>query len=332
MRIKTIGLVLETKEDAINSGASDLKYVYHWREPDEIEAIVDAIRSIGYEVIIIGPPEKFFFEFHAFHNEIDFIMNLSVGFYSRYRLAIGPNLYELCKIPYSGADPYTKMMSQNKHFMKSFWDKMGISTPKWVYIHSREEIENINYPEFPVIVKPAYEGSSIGLQHSSVVSNKKDLHESINIIFETLNMPVIIEHFIEGYEYKVGIIGNEELAFCGIIEDIKSNGQSMGKEFLSFESKSIGKYLKRQCEKNDPKLSNIIRDSLRVYKLFLPVDYGTMDVRVDKYGNHYFLEFNADATLHPQRTLAQCCHLNGLNFNEMIIKILSTSMKRWGIQ
>lgn len=330
MPVKTIGVVLETKEDAQNTGITNLDHLYHWREPEEIEAITNAIQFLGFETVILGAPSTVARDSSRL-KKVDFIFNLSVGFSTRFRLSLGPSLYELWGLPYSGADPYTKTVSQNKHLMKSFWDKQGISTPAWVYLHDQEDLPEVSFPGFPLIIKPAYEGSSIGLGQDAVVDNKSDLLERIHRIFTDFRMPVIVERFISGPEYKVGVIGNENPEFLGIIEDTIRNGSPLNDHFLHFHAKSTGLYQKVQRNLNAPEFTLMRKDVLKIYRRFLPVDYGTFDLRLDDRGQHYFLEFNADATLHPQRTLAQCCALNGLGFHEMIEKILQSSFRRWGI-
>jgi D-alanine-D-alanine ligase len=327
-KIKNIGIVLETKADAMKTG-QPLDQLYHWREPGEIAAITGAIKELGFTPVILGTPADL-----AAHpvTGVDFIFNLSVGFVDRYRLAAGPALYSLLQLPYSGADPYTKMMSQHKHAMKSFWDKLGIPTPEWAYIHTPDDVRAASLPPFPLILKPAYEGSSIGIDENSVIHSKKRLFAKADELFARLHMPMIAERFIAGRECKVGIIGNTETEFSGIIEDISADGKWLGEEMLYFRAKKAGTYSKRTLAAGDDLSKRIMKDSRRIYELFRPVDYGTMDVRVDGQGRHYFLEFNADATLHPQRTLAQCCALNGIDYRTMIGKILSASFKRWGIK
>ena len=321
---------METKEDAPNTGIISLDHLYHWREPEEIEAIINAIQSLGFEAALLGAPWTVARDSSRL-KRVDFIFNLSVGFSTRFRLSLGPSLYELWGLPYSGADPYTKMVSQNKHLMKSFWDKQGISTPAWVYLHSQADLTEVTFSDFPLIVKPAYEGSSIGLGPEAVVDNMPNLLERIHMIFNDLRMPVIVERFISGPEYKVGVIGNEDPDFLGLIEDIIRDGSSLNDHFLHFHVKSTGVYEKAQRDLNAPEFTLMLKDVLKIYRYFLPVDYGTFDLRFDERGQHYFLEFNADATLHPRRTLAQCCALNGVGFQEMIRKILQSSFRRWGI-
>lgn len=328
---RTIGIVLETRDDAQSLGAN-LDTLYHWREPEEIESIISAIHSIGFIPVLLGTPADFCNQQVDGVKKIDFVLNLSVGFKTRYRLSLGPSLYELKGLAYSGADPYTKMVSQNKHLMKSFWLKQGIPTPEWTYLHSENDLKNAVFPEFPLIIKPAYEGSSIGVNPDSLVHSEEQLNKRVIELFRTLKIPVIAERFIIGNEYKVGIIGNEIIKFIGLIEDVDTNGNSLGEDFIYYNAKTEGFFDKKSCDINEPGFLRLREDCLMIYRYFMPVDYGTFDIRVDQNGNHYFLEFNADATLHPRRTLARCCDLHGVAFETMIRMILETSFERWGIK
>lgn len=331
LEIKRIGIILETQGDAVATGAPNLDLLYHWREPEEMAVIQEAVGSLGFEPVIMGPPAKVCSGGRILKQEVDFILNLSVGFRSRFRLALGPAFYELQGIPYSGADPYTKMVSQNKHLMKAFWDKLGIPTPAWVYLHNLADFSKVQFPPFPLMVKPAYEGSSIGVPASAVVNNRTDLEDRVRALFAQLELPVLVEQFIPGREMKVGVLGNDEKSFLGMIEDVYE-GQAMGERFLYYQAKTAGSYGKVKREIELPEYRALRADCLRIYDLFLPVDYGTFDIRLDGEGRHYFLEFNADATLHPRRTLAQCCALHGVDYREMMRRILKSAFQRWGIQ
>ena len=326
----TIGIVLETESDADLLGI-DKSLLYHWRVPKEIEAIVSSIEELGYMVEIIGTPETLLFNIDKYKQEIDFIFNLSVGFISRFRLGKGPSLYELAGIPYSGADPYTKITTQNKQICKAFFDKMLIPTPSWTLVSQGDSIETALLPDFPLIVKPAYEGSSIGINKSSLVNNSADLKEAVRIVHEELNMPVVIEAFISGYEYKVGIIGNGQNKSVYMLEDVKTDGSSMEDDFLYYRVKTDGIYNKVKRDIYEQKYSGLLNMCLKAYALFEPVDYGTFDIRGDHEGNCYIIEFNADATLHPDRTLAKCCELHGISYSKMIEEILKTALNRWGL-
>lgn len=190
MKIRTVGIVLETEADALEMNRN-MEHLYHWRVPHEIEAVVESIKALGYQVKVIGTPEQYLLDYETIKETIDFIFNMSVGFISRFRLAQGPMLYETGNIPYSGADPpYTKMTTQNKHIFKSFMDKMGgIGTPSWHYVHHPNQLDLSQLPPRPLFVKPAYEGSSIGINEDSKILDENKLVDHIKALYDDLGMP-----------------------------------------------------------------------------------------------------------------------------------------------
>ncbi len=327
MDIKTIGIVLEQASDA-KALNLPMEHLYHWRVPREIEAIRGSIEALGYEVVVIGTPKVFMNRWHQLKDSIDFIFNLSVGFVHRFRLAEGPMLYETAGIPYSGADPYTKMVTQNKHVFKAMMDKMQIDVPEWVYVPVGKMPTEDSLPQGELFIKPAYEGSSIGIDSGSVVGTYDEVKSVVQRLHKSLNMPVIVEKFIVGREFKVGILGNGNTKSCYMLEDVKSDGRSLGNEFLGFKSKTEGSYSKVYRDIHRPEYRAMKEMCLEVYDQFEPVDYGTFDIRMDNQGRPYIIEFNADATLHPDRTLAKCCEFGGVSYGEMIQKILEAALKR----
>jgi D-alanine-D-alanine ligase len=329
-KVRTVGIVLETRQDAEACGLP-LDTLHHWREPHEIAAIRAAIERAGFATELLGTPQQLARDLPRLGQRIDLVFNLAVGFTTRFRMALGPALYELAGLPYSGADPYARMLSQNKHLLKSFMTRLGLPTPQWVYLESRADLGRCEPPAFPLIVKPAYEGSSIGIPADAVVHDRKGLEQRASSIFDELQMPVIAEQFIAGRELKVGLIGARTPRFRGMIEDVDSDGSSLGERFLYFDIKTEGKLGKAARDLHAPEHARLLADCERLYQHFQPLDFGLCDLRIDEHGRHYLLELNSDATLHPQRSLAQCCRLNGVSFDEMIAMILDSTMERWGL-
>ena len=130
--VRTIGIVLETREDALSLGRP-LEQLYHWREPEEIEAVTSALGALGFVPRLLGTPAQVARALDKVVAEVDFVFNISVGFVTRYRLALGPALYEVAGLPYSGADPYGKLVSQNKQLIYGLLQKVGIPVPDWQY-------------------------------------------------------------------------------------------------------------------------------------------------------------------------------------------------------
>lgn len=330
MIVRRLGLVLERRSDALATGRP-LDQLYHWREPEELEAMVQAFQALGYTVKILGTPRELLANLTEARHSVDFLVNLSVGFLNRSRLAEGPALYQLAGLPYWGADPYTKMVSQHKELTKSFLDHLRLPTPPWCYVHPGGNTDRALSLGFPLLVKPAFEGSSIGIGPEAVVRDAQALHARILAIHDELGMPVVVEKFIPGREVKVGMVGHEAPRFTGIIEDTLGDGSPMGDQFLYFGAKKAGDFGKIPRDVDALEFRTLLADCQRIYRTFLPLDYATFDVRIDEAGQHHFLEFNADATLHPQRTLAQCAALHDLSYQDLLRIILETAFTRQGL-
>lgn len=330
-----IGLVFETQADAeaqlaaATNTDADLSHYYHWREPFELDAVEDAIAALGHRVVRVGTPAAMALHLEHWTTELDFVFNLSVGFVDRFRLSAAPMLFELAGLPYSGADPYTKMISQNKHLLKSQFQQLGVPTPAFAVAVPDHYPAAADRPPFPCIVKPVAEGSSVGVWTDSVVRDETELRKALERVWTQLGMDALVESFITGRELKVVILGDHKPVFEGIIEDVDDAGQSLGERILHFDDKSTGAMQKRSIDASDPTMAAVLADCRRVYQHFLPVDYASFDLRLDESGQHYFLEFQADATLHPERTLARCCELNGLPYAEAIQTILRTALNRY---
>ncbi|MFC2133653.1 D-alanine--D-alanine ligase [Bacteroidota bacterium] len=278
MVIKNIGILYETLEDAQKIKNKPLEYLDHWREQSEIEAIRNAIEKLGFNTILLGTPKKFA-KNNKINPDIDFIFSLSCGYVSRFRQAAGAMVSYLLQLPYTGADPYAKILGQNKHLTKSLFDHIGIPTPKWNYIHSLKHLSDINFPPFPLIVKPACEGTSVGIFEESVVSKKEDLIKQIEFIINDINLSVIVEQFIIGEEIKVGFIGNHERLFEGMFEDVHEDGSSLMSDFLHYNAKKKRNFTKLKLDYYDSSFAKLRDYCILIYELFCPVDYGVFDIR-----------------------------------------------------
>jgi D-alanine-D-alanine ligase len=331
MSVKNIGILFETLEDAHAVECKPLELLDHWREANEIEAIRNAIENLGFKTKLLGTPEHFT-KNSKNNNEIDFVFTLSVGYVTRFRQAKGAMICELLNIPYSGADPYSKILGQNKHMSKSLFNHIGIPTPDWNYIFDMDQVDEIKFPPYPLIVKPACEGTSCGIYNESLVSNRRELIRQIDYTLNEVKLPVIVEQFINGKEFKVGYIGNEERLFEGMFEDVHSDGSPLMDDFLHYDAKKSRDFAKQKRNFNHSLYSGLKNYCNIIYDLFCPIDYGIFDIRQSLEGDFYIIEFNTDASLHPERSLAQCCELNNISFDAMIEKILKSSFKRQGIE
>ena len=163
----------------------------------------------------------------------DFVLNFDFGYDSRTRNMKVPSFCDNYNIKYFNPDPYVQVLCQDKFITKKFAENFGIKTPQslLVFSHSynKELLKNFNYP---VIIKPATTGSSIGI---STAKDKKELEKAID---EAINYDskIIVEEMIPNLmEVNISVLGNHASQEVSVIEEVLSTHN-----FLTFEEKYVG--------------------------------------------------------------------------------------------
>ena len=155
----------------------------------------------------------------------DFVFNLAEGQgVSRSREARVPGVLEMLGIPYSGSDPMTLAVTLDKDCAKRLVQAAGVAVPQGVVVDDpRSSILNLPSsvfdagPSFPLIVKPAWEGSSKGIRNNCLVTRAEDLDSAILALQQGHCQPVLVEEFIEGDELTVGVFGNDPPEILGVM-------------------------------------------------------------------------------------------------------------------
>lgn len=328
--MKTIGLLFESQADLLTGANASEATHYHWREPAEVDAVTQALQDLGYQVNRIGSIDRLL-EHWRQRKLPDFVWNLSVRALSRSRTAIAPALLEQFGIPYTGADAACKSLVLNKDWLKPLLQWSHIQTPPWHHYGLGEEITHL--PEWPVsILKPACEGYSLGLTRFDLAQGLSRLQAIVTHLQQQFHTPILCEPLIAGREITVGIVGNPGHAFpllSGAIETLTADQQPLGDRILDLATKRQGTFQKVPVDLATPELAPLKTTALNLMRWLAPLDYATFDFRVTPKGQAYLLDMNADATLHPQRSLAQIATKAGLAYQDLIFAILQTSRQRW---
>jgi len=327
-----IGMTYDKREDyeLINGQPFDLFFEF-----DQIETInylVDILKRLGHDVIEIGNINQLV-KFLNKEKEIDLIFNIAEGLEGRSREAQVPALLEAYGIPYTFSDPYTMILCMEKSKIKQLLRFSNIPTPDFFVINNMNSlggkiIENLT---FPVIIKPLFGGCSMGISNDSITY---DFSSTINQIRTTYNLyqqPVLVEDFLPGREFTVGILENPNGSnFVGCTE-IKLQGK---------ERHVYGAIEKEHCEQlviyqkpsrlEKDLLSRIKEISKRAYEIAECKDAARIDIRLDKNNEPEILEINPLPGLHPWHSdLPIIGTQNGISYKEIINMILSSAIKRW---
>ena len=205
-----IGLSFDLKPDKapVNDKIDDSMEEYDSMET--VELIISSIDAIGHRVTLLRGGSAFLYKIRR--EKVDFVFNIAEGQGNyRSRESQVPAVLEMLDIPYSGSDPLCLGICLDKELTKKMVAMEGVITPGWQLVANFEELKSIDWNEFmfPLMVKPAHEGSSKGIRLSSVVMNMKELESEAKRQFDGYSQSLMVEEFIGGDEVTVGIIGNE---------------------------------------------------------------------------------------------------------------------------
>jgi len=274
--------------------------------------------SKKYDVELLAFEDRFFERINRF----DFVFNLSTA--SR-QLHV-PAVLELLKIPYTGSDPLAHAICIDKVKTKIILSQCGVPTAPFVAIEPNELVPQIDF--YPAIVKPSREGSAKGLSKDSVVNDYDSLRKKVQEIHQQFRETALVERFIDGREFSVGILENEVLPILEI--DFSSLPPELEKFYSHRVKHEYGEQTRYICPAQiDRDLEKQIKDyALKTFKILGLRDYARIDLRV-KDDQIYFLEVNSLPMLTPNYSdIIKMAQAAGYSYEELIYKILDSAKKR----
>lgn len=264
----------------------------------------------------------------------DIVFNIAEGIYGRGREAQVPALLDFYKIPYTGSDETTLCIALDKELTKRILSTYRINTPKYRII-TKDQTEPVGKFHFPAIVKPNAEGSSKGISDASVVSSRKELRELLQKNIKLYRQDMLVEEFIDGREFTVGIIGNGKetrvfspMEICYIRQDSRYNIYSYNvkqnyKEYVSYKCPAD---ISRDTE------AKMTAAAKRIYEVLRCRDFARIDFRLSKDGEPYFIEINPLPGLAPGYSdFPMITSFNGMSYDCLIWNILESALKRLGM-
>jgi len=197
---------------------------------------------------------------------------------------------ELLDLPFTG--PTTKLYDPPKELMKYLAYCEGIKTPGYVLINKPQDIiEAVKHLEYPLFVKPAKAGDSLGVDEHSLVNNKKDLAQKVEEIFAEYG-PLLVEEYIDGREFTVLVAANADGKTCTVFKPVEYVFP-VGKSFKTYSLKTSELHPDCNIPCNDPELEKQLRSATeRIFNGFSGVGYARLDFRVNEKKEIYFLEIN----------------------------------------
>ncbi len=300
--------------------------------PDAVAQIRDAIASFGHDVPVLAAGPGIV---DAVREERpDFVFNLAEGTGGRCREAHVPALLELLGIPYAGSDPLTLCVTLDKPVAKRLVASERFPTPAFRTCRDVSDAEAVDLP-FPVIVKPAFEGSSKGVRLASRATTDGALREMVRFVTERYGQEAIVEAFVPGPEVTVGIVGNGSGArVLGMMEIVP---KTMSNDTFVY-SLEVKRDWENQVSYRVPPalpaavLAELSRCALGIYRLLGCRDFSRIDFRVDRDGVPQFIECNPLPGLCPgYGDLPIMAGAVGIPHRALIGEILGHALARHGM-
>jgi len=308
-----------------------------------IDQLKDALRSLGkYNVTYLNNHDGLYSDLTKLRNRAHFVFNLCDEGYcndARKELHV-PSLLEMLGLAYTGGGPQCLAFCYDKSLVRGIGKEMQIPVPEAVFIKPGDDIFELPFG-FPVLVKPNFGDSSFGITTRSVANTTEQVVDAISEIREKFgyDKPILVEEFLTGMDFTVGIIGNLPDAYTvlPIIEEDYSSLPPDLPRLCGYEAKwlpdspywnlkSIPAHLGDEMEKF------VVECCLKLFDRLECRDYCRFDWRIDSEGCPKILEVNPNPGWCWDGHLAKMAKIAGMSYPQMLGAILNAAEERLGIR
>jgi D-alanine-D-alanine ligase len=320
-----IGVTYDLRADYLALGMSE-EETAEFDSEITIAALCEALATCGFEPVRIGGVKRLAERLVA-GERWDAVFNFCEGLKGVSREAQAPALLEAYDIPYVFSDALTLALALDKAMTKRVVRDCGVPTAPFAVIEKLADVDAIALP-FPLFLKPVAEGSGKGVGAKSKVDNMGELREVTTDLLVRFNQPVLVETFLSGREFTVGITGTGAGAsVLGTMEMLwTENAEAHGYSFANKEHfEDRVEY--RLAEDAQAEAAGEV--ALAAWRALRCRDGGRIDIRNGADGKPYFIEVNPLAGLNPERSdLVFIAQFKGLSYTDLIARIMDAFLVR----
>ncbi len=322
-----VGLVYDLRTDYLAEGFTE-EQAAEFDSEETIAALEETIAALGYAVERIGSAKRLC-ERLVKGQQWDMVFNIAEGMGGRCRESQVPAILELYGIPYTFADAMVCATTLDKAVAKRLVAQAGLSTPAFSVVRSAADVDRVAL-RYPLFAKPLAEGTGKGIDQNSRIDSAARLKAICIELLAKYSQPVLVEEFLPGREFTVGIVGTGSSArVIGTMEiEMRKKDEPAIYSFLN----------KEECEsridyhpiRDDMQLKAAVETlALNSYRVLECRDGGRVDIRCDAAGTPCFIEVNPLAGLHPTHSdLPMIATQEGMPYKDLIKAILDSAFER----
>ena len=325
-----VGITYNLKKEFSQRENHPIDLLEEFDSEETIDAIREVLEAEGHEVIKLGGDTGLIDRLRQ--ASVDIVFNIAEGLEGRNREAHIPALLEFLNIPYTGSDPLTLCVTLDKAMAKRVVLSHDIPTPRFKKVERMEDLDGLDL-RYPLFVKLCYEGSSKGVRLDSKILGPQSLEEKTRSLLGIYGSPLLVEEFVKGPEFTVGVIGNEHPSVLGVMQ-IEIKGRPPEESIYSLEIKrEWQEKVRYHCPPliDQPLIKKVEEVALRSYRALDCRDVSRVDIRVGEDHTPYFLEINPLPGLSPvYGDLVIMARSMGWDYARLVKTIFHQALKRYG--
>ncbi|HEY2412892.1 MAG TPA: D-alanine--D-alanine ligase [Pirellulaceae bacterium] len=323
-----IGMTYDLRHEYLAAGFSE-DDTAEFDRAETIDHLERALRQLGHQTDRIGHAQQLVNRLAA-GDDWDLVFNIAEGLAGIAREAQVPAILDTYSIAYTFSDPLVMALTLHKGLTKTVVAAGGVPTPPFAVVEAEKDTQTVDLP-FPLFVKPIAEGTGKGISPTSKVGDKAELLSTCRQLLEKHSQPVLVETYLPGREFTVGILGAGAAARpLGTLEIVLLSGAEAGAySYVNKERcEDLVEYRLVQANRDE-----VVRQAeaiaLRAWQLLGCRDAGRVDLRCDAAGRPQFMEVNPLAGLHPQHSdLPILATKVGLFYPDLIDHIVNSAAER----
>jgi len=294
---------------------------------DTVSSLEAAVRKMGHETEKIGNVFQLI-DCLGKGMKWDLVFNIAEGLYGDGRESVVPAILDQYRIPYVFSGPVILGISLNKYLTRLIVASAGVPVSPGMLISTPADIAKCNL-RYPLFIKPVSEGTGKGITERNLLKSPGELKEIAEFLLERFRQPALVEEYLPGREFTVGVVGSSgEATAIGGMEIICKDNLPYSVEFKE-NYKEFCKYIPM-----DKSLTEEAKKvALDAWNALGGLDAGRVDLKANRDGKLCFIEVNPLAGLHPvDSDLPILARFSGIEYEDLIQRIVRSAIKRHNLQ